>query len=402
MKKAISLAVVFMMVFAMLAAGCTKQPAPAQPAEQPAATQPAEAGAAAEPAAAKQFRIGAHTFGSGVYAFDKYKIWQTSVTEALGDDYLFISDEFTADKMPTDVQSLIASDVDGIITQNIFDNTTLAIMNMLQEAEMPFVALEFPADQAIIDTILANPYCCGLTGLYNQEAGKALAERALADGVTSAIIITEPAGSVNGGERADAFKAAFEAGGGTILGHANCSDYTEALAKGEDLYIANQEVDAIFGASSHCMVGAVSILEKYPDAGLKIYGIGLDEDTLNYVRDNSIVAAYCDQWVYVYFATIILEHALHTGEKFVDADGSVPALRTYGVLVTPERADLFEKFFIGNGSPYTTEETLWMVNEATSEEFLAVIQNFSFEERMASLYEKGLITDEEMKAAGLQ
>jgi hypothetical protein len=79
--------------------------------------------------------------------------------------------------------------------------------------------------------IADNPYYVGCIDADMVTDGKEVAAMALADGCKTAVIIGGNIGDNNMDQRSDGFREAFEAGGGTILAEARCTDASECPTK---------------------------------------------------------------------------------------------------------------------------------------------------------------------------
>lgn len=345
--------------------------------------------------------IGSNMFGTGAYAFDMYEHWIRTAVEGCGDEYTFLDDSYNADYTLDNIKSLVSSGVDGVVGFLFSDAAFASCAEFLNESKVPFAATEEPSTEELRSQVRDYEYFLGSNVIDHVGAGEEMAEIALAEGGTTAMIISQYVGNVAGETRAAAFTQAFEAGGGTVVGIVNATDASDAVSKAENMLLANPNVDVILGTGCDFAGAGVTILQNHPEVSARVYSIEIDENIIDCLRNETISAASGESFVYSYFSGILLQHYLKTGEKVTDEDGKCIFFRINPGVLKPEMLDIYSKVFLSGGCPYTEEEVQWMVYEATPDELKAAIEGFSIEERIQAQYEAGAITQAEMEAAGL-
>lgn len=353
------------------------------------------------PMAGESMVVGSNMFGTGAYPFDMYQFWLTTAIEKSGDTYKFLDDSYSTDNSLDNIKSLVAGGADGIIGFLFSDGLFESASEFLGGEGIPFATTEEPSTQPLRDEVQSYDNWLGSVVIDHVAAGEAMAEIALANGGTTAMLISQPVGNIAGATRGEAFTKVFEAGGGTVVGKVNANDAADAVTKAENLLLANPDVDTILGTGSDFAVAGVSVLQNHPDVQAKIYSIEVDQNVMDALKNGSIAAADGDNFLYAFHAPILLEHYLKTQEKVVDSDGKAIFFHFDPGVLSPEMVDLFERFFMNGNVPYTDEEIHWMVYEASPDELKAFIEGFSIAGRLQAQYDAGNITDEEMQAAGL-
>lgn len=398
MKKNLLAKIIALLLIVAMLAGCAAQGNGDSDADNTTSGSVTDNGAS-DNANDESYVIGANIFGTGAYPFDKLSSWYQKICDVIGDEYMYIDDQYTSDRIYEDVQSLIAAEVDGVIAGFQFDQAYESLVPLLDDAGVYFSGTEEPSTDEIMQICYDSEYFLGVTSMDNRAAGREIAELAVADGMETCIIISQPAGSVNGALRIEGFREVFEEAGGVIYDVAYCIDSADAVTKGEDLFLTYSDVDMILATGSEFAMGAISVLERYPDAATQVYGVEIDSTVVEALNNGSMRAACGDDWMYCFFSCILLEHYLHTGEKVVDENGNAYFFRVPSSVLTPEQTALWDEFYT-NGCPYTDEEIRYLVFEATADEIYDTIMNYSFEERMVAKYEEGSITLDELTAAG--
>lgn len=345
--------------------------------------------------------IGSNMFGTGAYAFDMYEYWIRSAVEGCGDTYTFLDDSYNADNTLDNIKSLVASRVDGVVGFLFSDGAFASCAEYLNKNKVPFASTEEPSTEELTNELRSYEYFLGSNVIDHASAGREMAELALANGGTTAMIISQYVGNIAGEVRAASFTEAFTAGGGTVVGIVNATDASDAVSKAENLLLANSNVDVVLGTGCDFDGAGVTILQNHPEVDAKVYSIEIDENIISCLKDGTIAGASGDSFMYSYFSGILLQHYLKTGEKVTDSDGKCLIFHINPGILKPEMLDIYNKIFLSGVCPYTEEEVHWLVYEASAEELRSAIENFGIEERIQAQYKAGNLSESEMKAAGL-
>lgn len=330
-----------------------------------------------------QFKIGYNFFGPGSYALDTLAGNQAYVIESFGDTYQDISDDFQVDKIVQDIENLISSKCDGIIIWLPADNLYQTVIDKCTEAKIPFVfADKVPSDPAIKEALMDNEYFAGAVGPANAEYGTLIAEYALGKGYKSCIISTGAQGDPTDTPRIEAFKSAFEAGGGEVMQEVYTDSQDNIQPYTENALIAYPDVDFVYGTGSDYGIGACAAA-KNQFLETKVLTSGLDSGALELLEDGTYMEfVNGDFWVSGIMATVLLENYLH-GNPIKDADGN--PVWVDDIMPFEVSADKFADFkacFVDNKC-YSKEE-IQAMNGITYDQFIENIKNYSLEERLAA------------------
>lgn len=337
----------------------------------------------------KTFTFGYNNFGQGAYPLDMNEKETTYALESVGVDIKVANNEFTVDKLITDAQNLIASKVDGLIVWSASDTLYSSFNDLCLSSKTPFVLGDkYPLSEDTKAMLRENPYFAGAISTQDADAGAQLAERALADGNKTAIIVAAAAGDTNHDLRVSGFTKAFEQGGGKILGVVHCADPSEAVQKSNDLLTANSDADCLYGSGGDFSMGALSAMQS---TGIKmpIYGTDIDPNVLVAIKDGDVIEAngaagpYCAGIA----ATLMLNYL--DGHPIKDENGQAPMSNGVKfVTVTKDNADDFEQYWL-NGHPFTPDDyknLCYRYNpEVTWQDYVDLLENYNYENRVAAL-----------------
>ena len=327
------------------------------------------------------------------------------VIEYFDGSVIMVDDNFTVDKIVTDIENLIATGVDGLVVWTPTPTLYPIISQMCLKAKVPFVLSDkVPEQQALRDQLRQNPYFVGGVGPANEEYGIEVANYALSQGWKTCIVNTTAPGDPTDEPRLIAFRKAYEAGGGKILDIARSSsgDQTGQAAT-ENSLIAHPNPDFIYGVGSALGIGAVRALEKF-NYNTKVVTSGLEEEILNYLAEGKIAMANGDYWVSGTYAAIMLQNYLE-GFPLKDENGQAPIYDQVGFFnVESQQVDLFKKCFIYQPI-YSKSEILQMSGKNNKDfdfkAFVKVIENYTLEDRVAQKLKEGIVTEEEVISAGI-
>lgn len=304
------------------------------------------------------YSIGYNNWGQGVFPLDIIEKETKNATEVFGNKLVVANDEFKADKVISDVQTLISSGVDGIQFFGISETMFNSVSQICQDAKVPFVLFDKIPSNEVLSKLKENPYFVGAISAEDKLAGKSIAEMALKDGCQTAIIVAAAKGDSSHDLRIEGFVEAFTAGGGYVLGEAHCADPTEAVQKSNDLLTAYPDADCIYGTGGDFVDGALNALASRKDANMdpKIYGTDITPDIAQKMVDQQIDGVVGGQWVDGSLANMLLLNYLD-GHPILGEDGKAPVFTNLPMCtLAPDQAGAFIKLLENNESPISDEE----------------------------------------------
>ena len=405
MKKLISILIAAAMVLSLAACGGAPAASSGGSSAGSSAASTSE-GASSEATTNTESKgvIGYNYFATGDYALDTLANNTKHVIEACGYEAMGVCDNGSLDQLVTDVENMIASGVDGLILWIPNDSLYLTVAGMCEEAGVPFcLADKVPTDTAITEQLEQYEYYVGGVTPDNYSYGVQMGEFALDQGWTTCFILASGVGDASGTPRIDGFTATFEAGGGKILGTQHTDDSNQAVTQAEDMYLANPDADFIMATGASTFgTAALETLQKYNDQNMKIVTADFDETILASMKESDTVAFLIgDFLVCGSYAAVLMCNYLN-GTPITDEDGSAPYIDVVPAFSIPvEEQDLFSKYIAGD-CIYSDEECQEMMG-LTLDEFVNdwILKFDSLESRLQAKYEQGIISADEMEAAGL-
>jgi len=404
MKKVLALVLAMSMALSLFACGSSSEDKPsdagnADPA-QSADAQPNESGNSGD----KKGVIGYNYFAAGDYALDTLANNTKRVIEACGYEAMGVCDNGSLDQLVTDVENMISAGVDGLVLWMPNDSLYLKVAQLCENAGVPFcLSDKVPTDKSITEQLESfKTYVGGVTP-DNHSYGVQMGQFALDQGYKSCFILASGVGDASGTPRIDGFTEVFEAGGGKILGTQHTDDSNQAVTQAEDMYLAHTDADFIMatGASTFGTAG-LEALKKYNDTRMKIVTADFDESILASMKESDTVSFLIgDFLVCGSYASVLMCNYLN-GTPITDPDGSAPYIDVVPAFSIPvEQQDLFAKYVAGD-CIYSAEESQAMMG-LTLDQFVndIVLKFDSLESRLRAKYEQGIISAEEMQAAGL-
>lgn len=348
--------------------------------------------------------IGYNYFATGDYALDTLANNTKHVIESCGYEAMGVCDNGSLDQLVTDVENMIAAGVDGLVLWIPNDSLYLTIAGMCEEAGVPFcLSDKVPTDSAITEQLETYETYVGGVTPDNYSYGVQMGEFALEQGYKTCFILASGVGDASGTPRIEGFTDTFEGGGGTILGVQHTDDSNQAVTQAEDMYLANPDADFIMatGASTFGTAG-LETLQKYGDKDMKIVTADFDETILASMKESDTVAFLIgDFLVCGSYAAVLMCNYLN-GTPITDEDGSAPYIDVVPAFSIPvAEQELFSKYVAGD-CIYSAEECQAMMGLTLDEFVNDVILEFnSLENRLMAKYEQGIISADEMEAAGL-
>ncbi|HAL74009.1 MAG TPA: hypothetical protein DCM45_02820 [Clostridiales bacterium] len=302
----------------------------------------------------KTFSVGYNNLGQGVPALDLIEAEGRYVNTILGNKFTVVNDEFQADKLQKDIQSLISSGVNGIMLFGWVPTAIPGISDMCQQAKVPFVIFDqIPRDEEQKANLLKNPYYAGSVGIDNTTSAANLAKIA-AEKYKTALIIGGAVGDIVHDARFAGFKQAFEAAGGKILGEAHCTDPSEATTKGEDLLAAHPEAECIYALTGDFATGMITALGN-KKLEIPIFASDIVAASLADINSGKIEVGQGGCSIATSMAAILLQNYMD-GHPIKTTDNQAPY---FGNIVlfevrAKDTAD-YKKYFV-DGNPFTEKQ----------------------------------------------
>lgn len=399
-KRILAVLLAAVMVFALAACGSSnsaapaasassaKSEAPAAEAEAPAAeastaeasTAEASEAAPAE-AAGDTYTIGVTTWGSGVPILDMFGNENEYVLKMIGMNTNRVSDDFTADKQVTNVQTLISAGVDGIVNQGSGVTTIPQMAELCKQAGIPIV---FNVSCGLEEDLQAlqqnNEFYVGAIDLDMYLDGQMMGQKAYEDGCRTATMIGGNVGDQDIDKRMNGFTDKFEELGGKVLANARCTDNSECPTKAEDMLSANSDADCIYATVGDYVAGSMSAIENL-GLDTKIYCSCTDEDSAKYILEGKIAAGNDGIGLACAIAPALLINYLD-GHQILDENGLAPRLQTQPITVTAENAQEYIDFFYGSHA-FTEEmfkSLVWRYNnDVTYADYENLMKNLNFD-----------------------
>ena len=116
------------------------------------------------------YKIGYNYYGPGAYSITTLANNQEYVIQCFGSESQSVSDDFQVDKIVQDIENMISAGCDGLIVWLPADNLYQTVINMCEEAQIPYVfADKVPSDPDIIAQLQESEYFAGAVGPANAE-----------------------------------------------------------------------------------------------------------------------------------------------------------------------------------------------------------------------------------------
>ena len=185
--------------------------AAASSAASSAAAETSSASSAAPAAEGETYTIGVTTWGSGVPILDMFGNENEYVLGIIGMNTNRVSDDFTADKQVTNVQTLISAKVNGIVNQGSGVTTIPQMAELCKQAGIPIV---FNVSCGLEEDLQAlqqnNEFYVGAIDADMYLDGQIIAEKAYEDGCRTATMIGGNVGDQDIDKRMNGFTDKFE------------------------------------------------------------------------------------------------------------------------------------------------------------------------------------------------
>ena len=170
MKRLLALVLSAAMFFS-LAAGCT-------PADQ---TDDGQTSPTADAGGEGGYTIATNNFGVGAYPLDMMVANEQSAADATGMTLTVTNNEFTADKVITQLQNQLAASPDGVAFLGISETLFPVAAQYCKNAKTPYVFYACSPTDEDMEKIEQDEYYVGMVIYSPKNEGSRLAELALAD-----------------------------------------------------------------------------------------------------------------------------------------------------------------------------------------------------------------------------
>jgi len=292
-----------------------------------------------------------------------------------------VSDDFTADKQVTNVQTLISAGVDGIVNQGSGVSRIPQMAELCKQAGIPIV---FNVSCGLEEDLQAlqqnNEFYVGAIDLDMYLDGQMMGQKAYEDGCRTATMIGGNVGDQDIDKRMNGFTDKFEELGGKVLAYARCTDNSECPTKAEDMLSANSDADCIYATVGDYVAGSMSAIENL-GLDTKIYCSCTDEDSAKYILEGKIAAGNDGIGLACAIAPALLINYLD-GHQILDENGLAPRLQTQPITVTAENAQEYIDFFYGSHA-FTEEmfkSLVWRYNnDVTYADYENLMKNLNFD-----------------------
>ncbi len=330
-------------------------------------------------AAGESYNIGYNTWGAGDATFD---FMADVIEQALtaGDaEFSRSSDDHMADKELQNIQNFISAGVDGIIMQTAADTVFPTAAKECAEAKVPFVMSTFSGtDDDRADANANNEFYLGTVTSDMYAEGYLMGQEATKNGCKTAVLLGGNVGDAHFEMRIAGFTKSFvEEGGGKILDEARCANPGEGQEKANAMLSATPDADCLFAMVGDYAPGAINAMETL-GLSIPIYCSNANTDTIEYIRDGSVVSATAGNDLVGTVAACLLINYLD-GHQIKDADGNPPELTNAGFVVNTDNIDDFEEIFKTKGEPFskeTIQKLLWRYNnDVTYDDFADFVEN---------------------------
>ena len=298
---------------------------------------------AAKPAG-DSYTIATNTWGAGAYPLEDIVRNDQYLCDQLGFTLDVANNEFTADKVVSQLESQLANSPDGVLFLGIAQTTFVPVVNAIHTKGIPFAFdSNFPEEQLQKKCAEMEEFCGGVSA-DPYAMGKTIADQALKDGHKTAVLDCAAIGDYSHDNRAKGFKETFEAGGGKVLQEAHSSDPSEAVAKTNDLLTAQPDADCLYATGGDYLSAAVSVKESRK-LDIALYGTDIDPSLVPACKDGQISAMNGGQGVCGVLAMTLIINKLD-GKQILDADGKAPMFENLNpFVITPENAEGFQKLY---------------------------------------------------------
>lgn len=351
-------------------------------------------GSTATTAGAKdgQWLLAGNTWGTGAYPLDIIVTQEKYFSEQFDVALDVVNNEFTADKVVTQLESQMANDPDGVLFLGIAASTFKPVVDICEQQKKPYTFNDNLPEEQVLNQCLAGDYFCGAIAAAPYDMGYNIGEMAAKDGKKSAVITAAAMGDYSHDSRIEGFTDAFEKAGGKVLQVAHSADPSEATSKTNDLMSANPDADCIYATGGDYIVAAITVLDQRSELKTDLYGTDIDPSILEAIESGKCVATNGGQFVAGSLAETLLINYLE-GHQILDKDGKAPVFNNLSTfIVNKDNIDKIKPLFDANESLIsnkTYEKLLYKYNPDVDYD----TYNEVFEGYADSVYELAGITE---------
>lgn len=337
MKRILSVLLSAAMILA-LAAGCGTQDEPSGQSNNTPAGETGTGGGEGS------YTIATNNFGVGAYPLDMMVANEQSAVDATGMTLTVTNNEFTADKVITQLQNQLAASPDGVAFLGISETLFPVAAQYCKNAETPYVFYACSPTDEDMAKISEDELYVGMVIYSPKEEGSRLAELALADGCETAVISAGASGDYAHDRRIIGFTETFEAGGGEVLFVSHSADPSEGVQKTNDFMTAYADTDCIYATGEDYITPAADVIKSRGLTDCKIYGSNISPNVCQLIMDGYVEACTGGEFVCGGLAVTLLINYLD-GNAIKDPDGKAPYFDNLSqFIVTPENAEAFYQF----------------------------------------------------------
>ncbi len=196
------------------------------------------------------------------------------------------------------MENYVSSKVDAVFSWAPSGTITPKCAEILGNAKIYYGTYDQDIPLPIKPVLYKNKYYVGNIGADNKVPGQQNADVLLEKGCKNAVVLSAEHGTVHQ-VRAEAFKEAFENGGGKVLAIQWDLYTAEESAKAlESLLAAHPEIDSVYGTGGPYTVGAIEAVKRLNKVG-KIFVTGTDFSlsVLDNIKEGSAVAVSGGHWI---------------------------------------------------------------------------------------------------------
>lgn len=355
MKKFLALLIALAMVFALCACG-EQAAAPAASGSSDAAPAPAQSSGGDSAPAAESWpsgrTIGMNLFVAGTPTFEIFATLARVYLDQTGDTLETFNDQQDINQVLADAETMVNFGCDGVLWWGVMDPFFQVGCPTYNDAGVYFAFNDCaPMGPELRAEIQDMEYFAGSCSCDNTLLGKQMGEAAVADGCKVALIFANEIGSTVV-DRANGFQEVFEAAGGKVVEVSHVSaaggEHIEAT---RNFLAAYPDIDCIYGVSVDYITGASTVTAG---KDIKLYGTDVNAEVLPRLLDGTFAGLNGGHWCSAYVSSALLINAMD-GHPIYGADGKGLYLYSPSVVVTPENAEYYEKYFI-NDVPYHYED----------------------------------------------
>ena len=270
-------------------------------------------------AAKKSYNLNTMTWGSGAYPLEEIVRFDQYACKLYGMNMDIANNEFTADKVVSQLENQLAAKPDGTLLMVIASTTFEPCVSDVEAANIPYAFDSNFPDSDLLDQCENSKLCQGGVSADPVAMGKQMAEYALQDGNKTAIITAAAIGDYSHDNRIKGFTETFEAGGGKVLQVAHSSDPSEGVAKTNDLITAQPDADCVYAPGGDYFAAALSVKESR-NLTMKIYGTDIDPSNISAIESGEANAMNGGQTIVGSIAISLIINALD-GHPIKGSDG---------------------------------------------------------------------------------